>query len=280
MTALGKVLVFIVLLLALVWNALVVNAYVTRANWKAELDRTKLSLVTAADASNAERRRSDESRAAADAVIAQMKDEIARLNTSVKTLGDNLSDAQAKLALAQTTEAATQTRDVVEKANTNKTLSQVNLLQTQLDVSEKAKNDALIAKEKAMNDALDSKIKMESAQRRAEELEGTVIKLNDPLRGKGGVGAVRPQVDKDFKAEVQSVEGDIVVINLGANAKLQKGAVIQISRTKPAPKYVGSLTITSVDPFYASGIFKAPATVAKPTAADMPKIGDKVSVIE
>lgn len=280
MTALGKILVFVVLVLALVWNALVVNAYVTRANWKTELDKTAKKLSEASESANAERARSDRTREAADAVIAQLKEEIGRLRTSEKTLADNLKDAQDKIAAAQTAGAALQTRDTQEKANAQKTQQQVDVLQKELSASEKKANDALIGEQKARNDALQAKINEEAAKRRADELEGTVLKMKDPNLGKGGVGSIRPQVDKDFKATVTSVDGNDVVINLGANARLQKGAVLSISRYKPEAKYVGTLTITSVDPFYAVGRFTAPATVARPGPNDLPKAGDTVSVIE
>ncbi len=280
MTALGKILVFIVLLLALVWNALVVNAYVTRVNWKTELENSKKKLVVAADAANAERVRADRSREAAEAVISQLNEEIARLKGSETTLVANLADAKKKLAEGQLVESNTQVRDLQAIANKEKTQKQVDILKAELDASEKAKNDALIAAQKAKNDAVQANIDAESARRRADELEARVLKLNDPNRGSGGVGAIRPQVDKDFRAKITSVEGDSVVINLGTNAGLKKGVVLQVSRYKPEAKFVGNLTITSVDPFYAVGRFSAPANVAKPTAADMPKIDDTVSVIE
>jgi multidrug efflux pump subunit AcrA (membrane-fusion protein) len=280
MTALGKILVFVVLVLALVWNALVVNAYVTRVNWKTELDKTQAKLVQAADAANSERAKADRTREAADAVIAQLKEEIARLKTSETTLTASRDDYEKKLAAAQKVEAEAQTRDTQEKANAQKTQKQVDVLQKDLDASEKISNDRLIAEQKAKNDALQAKINEESAKRARDELEGKLLKLNDPNLGKGGVGSIRPQVDKDFKATVTSVEGTDVVINLGANARLQKGAVLSISRYKPEAKFVGTLTITSVDPFYAVGRFTAPANVAKPGPNDMPKAGDTVSVIE
>jgi len=169
---------------------------------------------------------------------------------------------------------------VQEKANARQTQQQVDILKTELETSEKLKNDALIATEKARNDGLQAKIDAESSKRRADELEARLLKANDPNRGAGGVGAIRPQADRDFRAKVTSVDGDSVVINLGANARLQKGTVLQISRFKPDPKFVGSLTITSIDPFYAVGRFTPPAGVAKPTAADMPRVDDIVSVIE
>lgn len=280
MTILGKILVFVVMVLSLLWSALVVNAYVTRVNWKAELDRSRQKLTEAAEVANAERTRSDRIREAADAVIAQLKEENNRLQTMVKTLDDQRGDLETKLAALQKAEEGTQTRDVQEKANTVKTLKQVEVLQKELDASEKAKNDAIIAAQKSKNDELQAKIDAESARRRADELEGKLLKLNDPNRGSGGVGSLRPQVDRDFKATVTSVDGDSVVINLGANARLQKGAVLTLSRYKPEPKFVGTLTITSVDPFYAVGRFTPPATVARPGPNDMPKAGDTASVYD
>jgi hypothetical protein len=280
MTALGKILVFVVLLLALIWNALVVNAYVTRMNWKTELDKTTKQMKEAADAANAERTKADRTREAQDAVITQLRGEIDRQKTQIAALTTAKTDADEKAAAFQKTEDATQNRDTTEKANAAATQKQVDRLQAELDKSEKAKNDALIAEQKAKNDALASKIESDSQKRRADELESKLLVIRDPNRGAGGVGAIKPQVDKDFRATVKEVNGDMVVITLGANAKLQPGAVLQIARYTPTAKYVGSITIKSVDPFYATGRFTPPAGAAKPGADDMPKPGDEVKVIE
>src|SRR5438046_918281 len=129
MTALGKILVFVVLILALIWNALVVNAYVSRANWKSELDKTTQKLAQASEAANAERTRADRTREAADAVIGQLKEEITRLRTTEQTLTASRDDFEKKLAATQAVAAGTETRDVQEKANAQKVQKQVDVLQ-------------------------------------------------------------------------------------------------------------------------------------------------------
>ena len=52
MTAIGKMLVFLVLFLSLVWNFLVVNAYTARTNWQREAKKYQADAVAAADAAN------------------------------------------------------------------------------------------------------------------------------------------------------------------------------------------------------------------------------------
>ena len=57
--------------------------------------------------------------------------------------------------------------------------------------------------------------------------------------------------------------------------------MLQLSRYKPEAKFVGTLTITSVDPFYAVGRFTAPRRPSlKPGPNDLPKAGDTISVID
>src|SRR6516165_5492529 len=65
MTILGKVLVFVVLVLSIVWNALVVNAYVTRTNWQAEAKRSQAKAKEAADSATAVKNLVDEERSTA-----------------------------------------------------------------------------------------------------------------------------------------------------------------------------------------------------------------------
>ena len=52
MTAIGKMLVFLLLILSLVWNALVINGFAARTNWQREAKKYQAEAVLAAEAAN------------------------------------------------------------------------------------------------------------------------------------------------------------------------------------------------------------------------------------
>lgn len=284
MTAIGKILVFFVLILSLIWNALVVNAYVTRTNYKNALDKAEKQLVLAADAANYERKRADESRAASDATVAQLNKEIVRLQTSEATYKLNSENFAKQVADNEADKDKRNTDEQTRTANVNTLTSQVELLRKSVTQLDKDLNDSVISREKALNDKLQADIDRDGALRRAEERENQLLTANDQLNTiKSGVGATGiriPQTDPGLQAKVKSVSGDQVEISLGSNAKLQKGAVLQVWRYLPEAKFVGSITITSVDPFSAVGRFIPRAGVSRPTADDLPKADDTVGVLK
>ena len=129
MTALGKILVFFVLILSVVWNALVVNSYVTRTNYKTELEKEQKLRAEAANSANYERKRADETKAASDAVIAQSESAIRQLRGQIATLTTNADQASAVVAAAQINVQNQNANNLATLNNTVKTqLNQIELL--------------------------------------------------------------------------------------------------------------------------------------------------------
>ena len=65
MTILGKMLVFVVLVLSIVWNALVVNSYVARTNWQKRAAEYEKKAQDAATSATSMKALLEEERAAA-----------------------------------------------------------------------------------------------------------------------------------------------------------------------------------------------------------------------
>ncbi len=288
MTALGKILVFFVLILSVVWNALVVNSYVTRTNYKTELEKEQKLRGEAANSANYERKRADESKAASDAVIAQSESAIKLLRGEIATLSANADQANAAVAAGKLN-VQNQNADNLATLNNNvKTqLNQIELLREGINRLDKQLNDSVIAEQKAKNDSLQAKINETAALNRADDLEKKLLSATDSLNNSkngqlGGLGTARiPTTEPGFQAHVVSVSGDLVEISLGTNAKLQKGAVLQVWRYTPKAKFVGTLTISSLDPHKATGKFTPLASAAsKPSADDLPMKDDIVGVLK
>src|SRR4029079_15724262 len=142
-------------------------------------------------------------RAAANASVLTMSAELERIREDNALLVADLEKKKVDLENLTKIENETQQRDLRAVTNVDRTQKQVDIVQAQLDVSEKKKNDAIIGEQAALNKALQAKIDSEAARRRSDELEETLLKARNPALREGGVGAVKPQVDRDFRATVQ-----------------------------------------------------------------------------
>jgi Na+-transporting methylmalonyl-CoA/oxaloacetate decarboxylase gamma subunit len=276
MTVLGKVMVFFVLVLSLVWTWLTMNAFVTRTNWKTQYDAAAKELQAANAALDAQAKYYEGQRQAADVTAGQQREEIGRLRQQVAALTKDKDDATAKLTAKL---AAEQEADAPTRALQNekvKLQNQVDLLQAETTKSEQRVNESLIARQKALDDKLQAEIDRDAARRRADQLATVIDRQNDRS---GGPGSGTPAVDEGFRATVLSVagNGEEVEISLGANADLKKGAVLQVYRNKPEPKYVGQLQVTRVEPYSAVGRFIPRAGVRRPTGDDLPRKDDTVA---
>jgi hypothetical protein len=285
MNTIGKILVFFILILSVIWNYLVVNAYATRTNYKIELEKVQKLYNEAAKSAGGATKLAEEQRAAADATIAQLQADIRSLNARVQAAENDSATYKAQVEAIGKDKEKFVVDAGLQQTGIKTLQSQVDLTRAQIATLDKKLNDSVIAEQKAENEKLQARIERDAAFRKADEYERKLLDLNDQYvtlknGGIGGVGTTRiPPTDPDFKATVTGAAGDQIEISLGSNAGLQKGAVLDISRPS-AKKYIGKITIERVNPFGATGRFTPLATIGKPTAADLPTKGDTVSIIK
>jgi hypothetical protein len=283
MTLLGKILTVFVLILSLLWVGLSVNVYATRANWAAEAKASADAAKATAESANAQRKIAEATRDLANAQATAARQEILRITTERDTLQREAAQAKDELNKKLALDQQGESRETLLQTNVQKLQKQVDLLQARLGEVETQANNAIIAAEVARGNEVKANLDKQAALGRAEKLEADFLKQQDVLNalrngGRGSAAELAPP--DDFKATVQEVSGDLVSINLGANAKLQKGAILDISRTKPSPKYVGTITIVSVDPYGATGRFKPRVGVTRASGDDLPKPGDIAGVVK
>jgi len=281
MTILRKVLLFFVLVLSLVWAGLTVNVYVTRTNWANAAGKWQDKAKEAQDSAAYQRKQAEAVRDASAAKVANMQREIDELRTKGDTLTREVAAARQQLNEKITAQQVAIPPDQLLQANIARLQKQVDILQASLSTMEGQLNVATIATEKSKADALRATIDRDAALKARDDLEVRLLALNDQLAelksGRGQSSRLAPP--EDFKATVTDVKGDLVEISLGANAKLQKGAVLSIWRNKPEAKYVGTLTITTLGPYDAAGQFTPPPG-SRATGENLPKKGDTVGVIK
>jgi hypothetical protein len=290
MTALGKMLVFLVLVLSLVWNGLVVNAYVTRTNWKNEATFYQGEATRAADSANkmkalleAQREAAKSEKLALEAGNVRLAKQVGDYQTSLGNLNKTYGDFFTK-----TTELSNKTTQF--EANVSKLLTQVNDQSAQIGQREKEIDTLTIEAGKNKLAAERAQLDAAAQQQRADTLAQRLQNLTDELeelkrRGVGGGGGPParpgervPPAPERFSGTVQSrdVIGDAVYVTLtpGLDAGLQKGARLTVYRLKPA-KYLGKLVITQANPKEAIGRFEVRPGI-RPTPEDYPVPGDEL----
>jgi uncharacterized coiled-coil DUF342 family protein len=291
MTAMGKMLAFLVFILAVAWVVFGVNAYVTRVNWEARALKAEKSAADAAKASN-------ELKALYEVTLAAHADS----TRATQAERDRLYQQVAVLAKERDSlqQQFNQAFGNAQQGNVAINNLQVNLKSVQDQIDELDKSVA--AKNKEINDltkrAGDDRVAAGEAQRTATEfrqqadrLSQRLQELNDQIQeyrrqygtlgpGLGGT----PGLPDGFRGTVRSVErgagGDMLVtLTPGADAGVLKGAVMTVSGVRNgAPVYLGTVQILSTDPKQSVGRFIPPAAANRGVlrADDYPKAGDEL----
>ena len=278
MTVIGKMLVFLVFVLALVWNALVVNAYVTRTNWKAQADGYRAEALKAAEAANSLRKLIDAEREAAEdkaRVVAEDRNRQYEQLAAARKSYDEISKAYQERQKADRDQGA-QSNEL--QANLKTAQKQVEEQVARMNEMEKKINDLTQAAEKARVEMVKAQIEAQQQAKRAEQLKEGFQRLQEEKadllspRRDGTVGRTVP-VPANFRGTVRDRSGEFVSFTPGLDVGLQVGAVLDVSRTTGGGRYLGKLKVTHLDPKEGVGQF-----IPKPgaTAADFPQRGDQL----
>ena len=289
MTAIGKMLVFLVLLLSLVWNALVINGFAARTNWQREAKRYQAEAVAAAEAANKMKALRDAEAESADDAKRALQQERDRYYTQVAQLvavRDTLSQ-QFNVAFAGKQKDAADAQK--QQAMVDKLSGQVKSIdddlkkrEEQANQSEVTKNKALAAQTQAELDRDRYKAAAETNRLLAQKYQEEAAELRLSGSSGGGILGVRPPVAPErFRGTVNRVERDKGVVYVqfspGLDAGLKPGTVLRIDRLTPAGRYVGKLTVTLVELKAGVGTFEPAVKGAVPTPDSLPRDGDQVS---
>ena len=291
MTAIGKMLVFLVLILSLVWNALVINGFAARTNWQREAKKYQAEAVLAAEAANkmkalrdAEAESSDDAKRALQQERDRYYTQVAQLVAVRDTLSQQynvaFSDKQKQAATAAQLEAM-----ISKLSGQVKTIDDdLKKREEQANQSEVTKNNALAAQTQAELDRDRFKAAAEGNRLLAQKFQEDAAELrrNGAACGGGGIGLVRPPVAPErFRGTVTLVERDKGVVYVqfspGLDAGLNQGAILRIDRLTPTGRYVGKLTVTLVQLKAGVGTFEPAVKGAVPTPDSLPQVGDQVS---
>jgi hypothetical protein len=256
MNTIGKILVILNFLFALVMATLVAMNYTTTTNWKNQEDKYRAELVVAHANNLAQAQSNSELSSllqAAKAELEQRKVEIAVLqaeNASIKTDADTkVKDAETRAKLADIrTEQSVTAQERLQKENGQLKLVVADREGRVVTLSSQLRDKTDLA----MTLDRDLKFSQERSQNlltRNQELEVTVANLQQ-----GGDSKAQP-VSRDLTAlnpparfvkgvveRVDGVDKSLVKVSLGSDHGLKVGNTLEVYRTNPN-QYLGVMRI-------------------------------------
>ena len=287
MTAIGKMLVFLVLVLSLIWNALVINAYTARTNWQREAKKYQAEAILAAESANKIKSLRDAEAESADDAKRALQQERDRYFTQVAQLvavRDTLNH-QYNVAFSEAQKKAATAAQL--QAMTEKLSGQIKVIDDELKKVEEKGNQLVIAANLARAAQSRAEIERDRYKIAAESNREFAQKLQDQLTearlGSGGIPGFRtPNAPAGFSGSVIAVDVDtktsIVYVEFtpGLDTGLQVGTVLRVDRLAPAGVFVGKLTVTLVNSKKGVGVFEPAEKRAALTPDRLPKVGDAV----
>ncbi len=292
MTWFGKILAFMVLLLALCWVWLTANAFVTRTNWKKSSDDYKLALEKTTDTRAKEYE-------AAQAKIAELTKQLEAERTAAKSSTEQVS---AWRAVASTNSRdhtlltkgvnVSDTNVITMQASLDSAMKELDSVRKRSNTLEDDRKDLTIELAKALNDKAAAEGDARQARGRAEDADRRIESLTTQLAeakaagGNGASGIVDSSLSRSAPVTLEGTRGTVeayqdglVVISIGLDAGVGPGAELEISRFEGGGKFLGTVIVTEATPKKAVARFKPPygkPPLARMAADDLPKAGDKV----
>lgn len=280
MSYVGKILVFINLLVSLIVGALIVMVFTTRAQWQKGYE----SVLASYQREHEEfvRSRNDHNK-----YVAEKTKQLEKNQEELKAKDRDLNDAKdAKDTAIKDKDKATAA--LTDRDETIKQLqNERNNLTTELANKDKAITDqvtqinkAEIDRKAANDQMVKYKIAAESMQVRMQNLLEQYEKLlkefealrTDKATRAGAVVNNPPPEDVKGTIKATDVQSGLITVNLGSDNGLSKGNTLHVYRLTPKPTYVGLLRIMDVRPNESVG--KLTTAAARPGTV---QVGDEVA---
>ena len=258
MTFVGKILVILIMIFAMVFLAVSTVVFTTEKDWKAakeaeskkvsklqtdltsakaEVDKIRADLTAAKSQAEAEVKAKDQAIATLQAETKTAQDQATQANTAL-----GVADQNAKIALEEADSKRKEVEQLrAQKADVEKQANEYKLRQTEL-------NDKIRELERA-NQTLENN---------AKDLRDRNARLATALRSHGlsdDASAYKAiETPPAVEGEVTRVKGNKTVqLSIGSDDGLVPGHELLIYRTKPRPEFIGKIKIMSVDPDQAVG---------------------------
>ena len=271
MTLYGKILVFMNLVFALVTGAFIVTAFVNRTNWKAAYDQldkyytvAQANAVAYYDEAQEAKKRADEDVKRITRDLDNAKAEIVRITADrdqkekdlatererVLASGTNATSSDAELKRRQSEVAALEGR-----------LADTNARYLRLQQDFKQEQDKEMAATIAYNSEHDRNLRLLDMHKTVvQELEAAKKRLANLGAAATTVAMTRNPPPEDVEGVVTESDAKtgLATISIGSDHGLSVGNTLEVYRTKPEPKYLGTIRILDTQAHQAVGRLTAP----------------------
>jgi hypothetical protein len=270
MTVLGKILAIFVFLLSLFWFGLTAVLFNARTEWRDAAISAQTQANINADAA-------DEIRKANAAELSAMKAQLDKANQTIGGLKRERDAAQSR------NEELTKTFGIEQDAVVKKLPEVVTLISINQTLQQQ--NDIYVNQARTLGAKVDDlAIKNADATRKQNDAELAANSLKKALDDKGEqlrtaleerLGTTAGGGALDFRGDVITVNGSIVVFSGGINAGVKQGMKFNVTRAE-SPYYIGTV-IVNIDPDtrLSAGVF-TPIAGQPLKAPYLPKVGDSI----
>jgi hypothetical protein len=287
MTVLGKILVFVVLVLSLLWTFLTASTFAARTNWQDRAKKYQEEAQKAGTAATNMKGLLDAERDVADERVRVIKEDRDRYLAQVQLIKDERDKLKASLDAQLATNQKVTAEQGPLLGRAEKLAAEVALKDDQIRKKDEDINRLTLSEQAAVVRANERANEAKAQKERADRLADDVKRLSDQIETiklSGGrptvAGSVRVPAPSGFRASVTGIDQisgvTYITINQGLDAGLQKNTELTLQRLTGGGQYLGRLLITQVDPKQAIGTFIPPAG-RRLTPADLPRSGDQAS---
>lgn len=283
MTTVGKILVFVCLLMSLVICAFAVMDYSTRFPWPTAYKQQETARK-ASDANASQyyqemlkaRADQDAAAAAAEARIKEARAEAEGLRTQLAAMGRKVADAEARAAQNETVAKAGQVDVARRQADVEKirdTLASEITRNTQLVKDANTMRDRAVAAEIQVKSLKDIMARMENQlQETAKDLARIKQSVGSGSRAALASGSNPPPENVEGMVRAADSSG-LLKLSIGSDSGIAKGHTLELYRLASVPsqsKYLGRVRVLDVTPH---------ESVAQPLGrlSDKPQPGDRVA---
>lgn len=280
MDILGKIFVFAIFIMSLVFMSFSVAIYATHTNWREEIERTAAQAGVGKPVGYREQlkqakeererlaaritdlvRKVSESEVARDQVIAQVQEALREKNADLNDLRRTKDDSEKAAEEARSQLAATQKQLEDMSGGIQKLREQI--------LAEQSKVDAAVQRSAELTDDLHEKQAfLQIAEERKKQLEQQVANARELLKAAGlDLGAATGRLP-ELEGAVSVVGKEMVEISLGGHDGIRKNVDLEVYRDAT---YVGRVRVIDVMPD------KAFAKPIKDYMKDVIRRGDRVA---
>ena len=253
MTFVGKTLVIVIMVFAILFLGLSTVVFVTEQNWK---DRVTALIVERDNLKGEANRLQGEvgtQKTKHDVALSDLTTAKQKFATEMKDIIDQNNRRQSELTI-QRTGLATALQEV-EKSQGEAVarISESNVLRVNLATVQAQANEFKLQKTELDQTILLQKRELEIAQNNNKNLRENVAILRTALRSRGlsddpkDIKGVASPLDVEGEVTAVDAKNQSVEISIGSNDGLLVGHELYLYRITPMPQFLGKIQITAVD---------------------------------